>query len=118
MSVQPDFTVPVNAVEINIDHFSLVAFRQFEMFPVPPRPTRQRTAAGSRRVIEGEIRLDAPVVRQVQDPPIAVIRTGCGGIGLFFSQGKAPFLVERYSLTPFFLCGTCSKKQADQGKYG
>ena len=29
-------TVLVNAVEINIDHFSLVAFRQFEVFPVPP----------------------------------------------------------------------------------
>ena len=118
MSVQPDSTVPVNAVEINIDHFSLVAFRQFEVFPVPPHSTGQRTASGSCRVIERKIRLDAPVVRQVQDSPIAVIRIGSGRIGLFFSQGKAPFFVEGYSFTPFFPCGTCSKEQTDQGKYG
>ena len=118
MPVQPDFTVPVNAVEINIDDLPLVAFRQFEMFPVPSRSAGQRTASGSRRVIEGEIRLDAPVVRQVQDSPIAVILIGCGSIGLWFSQGKAPFLVERDSFTTFFLCGTCGKEQADQGKYG
>ena len=113
MSVQPDSTVPVNAVEINIDHFSLVAFRQFEVFPVPPHSTGQRTASGSCRVIERKIRLDAPVVRQVQDSPIAVIRIGSGRIGLFFSQGKAPFFVEGYSFTPFFPCGTCSKANTD-----
>ena len=118
MTVQPDFAVPVNAVKINIDHFPFVAFRQFEVFPIPPCSARQRTASRSCRVIEGEIRLDAPVVRQVQYPPIAVIRTGSRSIGLFFCQGKAPIPVKGYSFTAFSLCAAYGKKQVDQDKYG
>ena len=98
MSVQPDSTVPVNAVEINIDHFSLVAFRQFEVFPVPPHSTGQRTASGSCRVIERKIRLDAPVVRQVQDSSSV---SGADALACFSVRAKRHSLLKDILSRPF-----------------
>ena len=73
MAVDIDGGVHVDTVEIDVDHFAAVCRIKRESLAVPSCSARESPSARSGRIVDTEIPVDGPVVRQVEDPPSGII---------------------------------------------
>lgn len=104
VAVDPHFGVGHRSVEIQIGPLSLLRGRQRELLAVPADAAPGQFAGQTVEIL-AEGAFDAPVVRQVQRAPAAVVVGGVGRSGRRFGQraavglqaeaGKAPVAVER-----------------------
>jgi hypothetical protein len=74
MVIDPDFGVHIYPVEIDKKTFPRIGRQYLESFAIPPNTAGQGSAANSGRVIGTKRAFDAPIVRQSQRSPIAVIK--------------------------------------------
>ena len=74
LAVEPDRCASHGAIHGQMDFFALVGSGNLQMFAIPGNaPPRQLAGFAGVFLFEGPF--DAPVVRQVQQPPLAVIET-------------------------------------------
>ena len=98
MTIDIDSGVHIHAIESNGISVILILGIDGEMLAIPSDATRQRTAAGTRRIVGREVALYRPVVWEIEMTPCPV-----GIVALFHShricQIEKPSLVEELTLT-------------------
>jgi len=80
--VNPYFAVAVHAVEVDEKEPVFFGWIQPERFSVPAHAGREGAPRGPGRMFVAEGTFDAPVVREVQDPPFGVVVIAAGSQGI------------------------------------
>jgi hypothetical protein len=93
VAVDPDFTVAIDPVKLDEDQFSFGRGGNRKCLAIPAKPTRQGASARARRSVFTEFAFDAPVVRQVQLPPLRIVETRVLRPA-DVTEIKAPVLIE------------------------
>src|SRR5947207_13658405 len=73
MAIDPNLAVAIDAVEIDQDELALSRQWNTECLAVPANAAGQRAASCARRVVFIELAFNAPIMRQIQLPPIVII---------------------------------------------
>src|ERR1051326_6186673 len=96
MSVEPDCRVGHGAIDIQIELFSLFIRGYFEMLSIPG-DAAPFELAGFAWIVLIEGAFDPPIVRQVQLPPIAIIKIALriGNVGAEISRRPLGLLCVR-----------------------
>src|SRR5690349_21184892 len=94
LAVAPDGAVIHDAVKSNPDRLILLIRRKRERLAIPSSSTRQERRATGQLGIKRS--LDAPVMRQIDCPPIRVIKSGFASFAIiafekFPVPGEQPF---------------------------
>ena len=97
VTVDPDFTVAIDALEFDEDLFSFCACGNRKRLAIPAKATRQCAAARAGRSVFTETAFDTPVVRQIQLTPLRLAQRSVLSVGNI-AEVKAPVLIERDSL--------------------
>jgi len=74
VSVDPHFAVPVHSVEFDERQLFPVRFGKSECLSVPSYAARQRPSAHAGRIVFAEFAFDAPVVRNIEQSPMRIIK--------------------------------------------
>ena len=94
LSIDPDVTIHIDTIKVNVDAFSLQFCWQHKTLSVPSCAARQMTDL--RADLIGKVLFDAPVMRQIQRTPRTVIKTSCAQRGIIPAgiERKRPILVK------------------------
>src|SRR5712692_7937056 len=74
MTVDPYLAVAIDAVEVNEHQLAFRGFRNVESLAIPSQAAGQGPSAGASRIPFIEFPFDAPVVWQIQPPPLCIIK--------------------------------------------
>src|SRR5262245_55692284 len=99
-SINPDIAVCHDTVKVNEDALMGIIRGKFEMFAVPANARRKKTTGAASRIFFVKWTFDAPVVRNVEFAPFAIIE--CRRFCIRRISGKEPIVIHRNFVARIF----------------
>ena len=93
MAIDPNLAVAIDAVEIDKDQLAPGCQWNTECLAVPASAAGQRAASSARRILLVEFAFNAPIMRQIQLPPLRIVQVWILSIA-YVTKMKAPVLIE------------------------
>lgn len=99
MAVDPDFAVALCSVELDANVFVTPLGRNVDRPPIPTNPAGQERASAAVIAVSVVLPLDAPIVRQVENPPIRIVEIDCL-CAAHFAEMKTPIEIKLDGAAP------------------
>src|SRR5437773_2440437 len=98
MAIDPNLAVAIDAIEIDQDELALSRQWNTECLAVPANAAGQCAASSARRILLVEFAFNAPIMRQIQFPPVGIIEIWILSVGNI-AQMESPRLIETHCLS-------------------